>query len=64
VVKSAGPERLAPEWWRGEGEGERTRDYYRVEDETGRRYWLVREGLYGREDAMKAPTWRMHGVFA
>jgi protein ImuB len=62
VVKSAGPERLAPEWWRGEGE--RTRDYYRVEDETGRRYWLFREGLYGREDAEKAPTWRMHGVFA
>lgn len=62
VVKSAGPERLSPEWWRGEGE--RTRDYYRVEDETGRRYWLYREGLYGREDADKAPSWRMHGVFA
>jgi protein ImuB len=62
VVKSAGPERLAPEWWRGEKE--RTRDYYRVEDETGRRYWLFREGLYGREDADAAPTWRMHGVFA
>ena len=27
-----------------------TRDYFRVEDAEGRRYWLFREGLYGRED--------------
>ena len=40
-----------------------TRDYYRVEDEDGRRYWLYREGLYGREDTTRAPSWWMHGVF-
>lgn len=58
VVRSAGPERLSPEWWRPQtalrlgaaGEPPRTRDYYRVEDEDGRRFWLFREGLYGRED--------------
>ena len=58
MVRSAGPERLSPEWWRPDtalrlgaaGEPPRTRDYYRVEDEAGRRFWLFREGLYGRED--------------
>lgn len=81
VVKAAGPERLAPEWWKpwiGPGsrsEPPRTRDYYRVEDEWGRRYWLFREGLFGREDisqtqdaedggpAPRPPTWWLHGVF-
>jgi len=66
VVKAEGPERLSPEWWRPASSPhgpDRTRDYYAVEDEAGRRFWLFREGLYGREDAAGAPTWRMHGVF-
>jgi protein ImuB len=66
VVKAEGPERLSPEWWRpalSSHGPDRTRDYYAVEDEAGRRFWLFREGLYGREDAALAPTWRMHGVF-
>ncbi len=64
VVKAQGPERLSAEWWRADpaGPAPRTRDYYRVEDEHGRRYWLFREGLYAREDADRAPTWWMHGV--
>ncbi len=41
----------------------RTRDYYRVEDEQGRRYWLFREGLFNREDLDKPPSWWLHGVF-
>ena len=67
MIRAEGPERISPEWWlpspasRGEP---RTRDYYRVEDEDGRRDWLFREGLYGREDAERAPGWWMHGVFA
>ncbi len=67
VVKAEGPERLGAEWWRpaaNETKRPRTRDYYRVEDEMGRRYWLYREGLYGREDADRAPTWWIAGVFA
>lgn len=69
VVRAAGPERLSPEWWRqGDGRFDRTRDYYRLEDEGGGRYWVFREGLYGREDGPgfggRPPGWWMHGVFA
>jgi protein ImuB len=60
VVKAEGPERLCAEWWQAGEEGSKTRDYYRVEDETGRRFWLYREGLY--EDGM--PRWHLHGFFA
>ncbi len=63
VVKAEGPERLSPEWWRAAPTTPRTRDYYAVEDEAGRRFWLYREGLYGREDADALPAWRMHGVW-
>jgi len=65
VIKAEGPERLNAEWWRADPDAARparTRDYYRVEDDEGRRYWLFREGLYAREDADRAPTWWMHGV--
>ncbi len=61
VSRAEGPERLAPEWWTAPAE--RTRDYYRVEDEDGRRYWLYREGLYGREAEDRLPSWWLHGVF-
>jgi protein ImuB len=40
------------------------RDYYRVEDEDGRRYWLFRKGLYDRDSQDRLPTWWLHGVFA
>ncbi|WP_177221898.1 DNA polymerase Y family protein [Brevundimonas viscosa] len=68
VIRADGPERLSPEWWRPAGDRRtvRTRDYYRVEDEAGGRYWLFREGLYGREygggEGERAPSWWMHGV--
>lgn len=41
----------------------RTRDYYRVEDTGGGRFWLYREGLYGRAEEEGAPRWFMHGLF-
>ena len=59
VARAQGPERVSGEWWREAGEGER--DYYKVEDEAGRRYWLYRERRYG--DA-PAPVWRLQGLFA
>lgn len=59
VVRAEGPERIAAEWWREDG---LTRDYYRVEDRDGRRFWLYREGLYERETI--APRWYLHGLFA
>ena len=62
VARAEGPERIAPEWWRAEDASHVTRDYFRVEDSEGRRYWLFREGLYGRE--MEHPLWYMHGLFA
>jgi protein ImuB len=60
VSRAEGPERIAPEWWRDEG-GE-IRDYFRVEDMDGRRYWLFREGLH--QSSRQPPRWFMHGIFA
>ena len=61
VVMADGPERIAPEWWRL-CDPAPTRDYFRVQDSLGRRFWIFRAGLYGREDG---PTrWYMHGSFA
>ena len=59
VARAEGPERIAAEWWRDD---DLTRDYFRVEDLTGHRFWLFREGLYGRET--NTPRWYLHGVFA
>lgn len=62
VTRFEGPERIAAEWWqRRDGKG-LTRDYYRVEDARGRRFWLFRHGLYGTEKAN--PDWYVHGLFA
>jgi protein ImuB len=68
VVRAEGPERVAMEWWRAGGEM-LTRDYFRVEDEAGLRFWLYRDGLYDREIAQEEgkavqPNWFMHGLFA
>jgi len=57
-----GPERIAPEWWRADpGWAGGARDYWRVEDEAGGRFWLFREADGQRETA---PRWFLHGVFA
>jgi protein ImuB len=59
VARAEGPERIAGEWWRAPSQ--RTRDYYRVEDTDGRRFWLFRQGLYGADEP---PRWFIHGLFA
>ena len=61
VTRAEGPERIAAEWWRT-ADSQPTRDYYRVEDKEGRRFWLFREGLFERETA--SPRWFLHGTFA
>jgi protein ImuB len=61
VTGAQGPERIAGEWWRHR-KPQPTRDYYLVEDSAGHRFWLFREGLYGRETA--AAQWFVHGLFA
>jgi protein ImuB len=63
VVRAEGPERIVGEWWRAEApastapgppEEAPARDYFRVEDAEGRRYWLYRA----------ADRWFLHGLFA
>lgn len=68
VARADGPERIAPEWWQHERGSKnmprpRARDYYRVEDKTGRRYWLYRDGLYD-DGRGGPPTWFVQGFFA
>jgi len=63
VTQADGPERIAEEWWRPDGSNtvDAIRDYYRVEDEEGRRFWLFRAGLH---DGDHEPRWFIHGVFS
>lgn len=60
VARAEGPERIAPEWWRA-GQDRDERDYYRIEDGAGARFWVFRLGFYG---GTEAPRWFLHGVFA
>lgn len=62
VARYQGPERIAPEWWQ-DRPGTRLRDYFKVEDEAGHRFWLYREGLQG-DGRGGAPRWFLHGIFA
>ncbi len=64
VARWEGPERIAAEWWRRAHEQRpaRTRDYYRVEDDAGHRFWLFRHGLHERAEG--EPAWYLHGLFA
>lgn len=67
VRAAAGPERIAAEWWRGKQsmdqrpETDLIRDYYRVEDTDGARFWIFRAGLHA---AGRTPCWYLHGLFA
>lgn len=61
VTLAEGPERIAPEWWRGENATAVARDYYRVENANGHRFWLFREGLSA--DSGTPPRWFLHGLF-
>ncbi|MFD2969074.1 Y-family DNA polymerase [Sphingobacterium bambusae] len=58
IKRADGPERIEREWWLEAGEH---RDYYYVEDEQGRRYWLFRLGHYTTD---VSPEWYLHGFFA
>lgn len=52
ILACEGPERMETGWWSGEAA---RRDYYRVETETGARYWIFRD--------LAASTWFLHGLF-
>ena len=73
IVRADGPERIADEWWRPRPDGSRppandvppVRDYYRVEDDAGVRFWLFRDGPYrAAEDGRPAARWFLHGFCA
>jgi protein ImuB len=52
LVHAVGPERIAGQWWSGHG---RTRDYFDIEDDVGRRFWIFRVMENGR--------WFMQGQY-
>ncbi len=58
IKKADGPERIEPEWWINDGQH---RDYYSVEDEEGKRYWIFRSGHYEPDQNY---SWFLHGFFA
>lgn len=62
VVAGDGPERIHGEWWRRDGEVWAVRDYFRVEDERGARFWLFRRGD-GVDPATGDLSWYLHGLF-
>ena len=61
VARAEGPERIAGEWWRHHDGVTPARDYYRVEDHRGRRFWIFRLGELDQADQ---PRWYVHGLFA
>ncbi|MGE0224830.1 MAG: DNA polymerase Y family protein [Acetobacteraceae bacterium] len=62
VRHADGPERIAGEWWKRDGETRSVRDYFRVEDEEGRRFWLFRRGD-GTDTLTGDMRWFLHGFF-
>jgi len=62
VARSDRPERITREWWRRAGERAAVRDYWAVEDESGQRFWLFRQGD-GLDPATGGLAWFLHGLF-
>ncbi len=62
IHRADGPERIFGEWWRCDAEIAAVRDYWAVEDEEGRRYWLFRRGD-GTDPASGNLSWFLHGLF-
>mgnify|MGYP001042658904 CR=1 FL=1 len=63
VARADGPERVFGEWWLREAETNSVRDYFRVEDEGGERFWVFRAGD-GEDPATGSHRWFLHGIFA
>jgi protein ImuB len=68
VIAAEGPERIEGAWWSepgGHSSGNLARDYFRVEDKSGLRFWLFRAGLYRDLTQDTAPpAWFLHGTYA
>jgi protein ImuB len=62
VVAGDGPERIHGEWWRTTREMWAVRDYFRVEADSGERFWIFRRGD-GQDGKTGDLSWYMHGLF-
>jgi len=62
IRRADGPERIRGEWWKRDTEMTAVRDYFRVEDEAGERYWLFRSGD-GEHENSGSQKWFLHGIF-
>jgi protein ImuB len=62
VKRADGPERVFGEWWKRDAELAAVRDYFRVEDAAGERYWLYRAGD-GEDLGTGSHRWFLHGIF-
>ena len=62
VKRADGPERVFGEWWKRDAELATVRDYFRVEDESGERFWIYRAGD-GEDSATGPQRWFLHGIF-
>lgn len=57
IISGIGPERIAPEWWRGDLQRDifSERDYFTIQDASGRWLWVFRDNT--------SQSWFMHGVW-
>jgi protein ImuB len=63
IQRADGPERIFGEWWKRDAEVDAVRDYFRIEDEHGGRFWIFRAGD-GEHPETGAQSWYLHGIFA
>ncbi len=63
IKRADGPERVFGEWWKRDAELATVRDYFRIEDEAGERFWIYRAGD-GEDSATGSQRWFLHGIFA
>ena len=62
IARADGPERIHGEWWQHACEVAAVRDYWIVENQHGRRFWLFRQGD-GVDPATGQLAWFLHGLF-
>ena len=62
IKRADGPERVFGEWWKRDAELATVRDYFRIEDEAGERFWIYRAGD-GEDAATGTHCWFLHGIF-
>ncbi|MBV9654445.1 MAG: DNA polymerase Y family protein [Acetobacteraceae bacterium] len=63
ICRADGPEQICGEWWRSDSEALARRDYFTVEDEDGRRYWLFCCEQGSERASSESYRWFLHGLF-